>query len=98
MLSKIWANGLVIIVAALFSLWLVVQWWLQVPIAGSIVLFVAGAILYQFTVTALGIFFGDFYVFDGPVRIVGDTRFDGYESLIRNYDSNGKHAGLALGG
>ncbi|RTL87266.1 MAG: ABC transporter permease [Hyphomicrobiales bacterium] len=60
MLSKIWANGLVIIVAALLSLWLVVQWLLQVPIAGSIALFVAGAILYQFTVTALGIFLATF--------------------------------------
>jgi ABC-2 type transport system permease protein len=60
MLSKIWANGLVIIVAALLSLWLVVNQLLQVPIAGSIWLFVAGAILYQFTVTSLGIFLATF--------------------------------------
>lgn len=60
MLSKIWANGLVIVVTALLSLWLVVQWLLGVPVAGSIALFVAGAVLYQFSVTALGIFLATF--------------------------------------
>ena len=35
MLAKIWANGLVIVVAVLLSLWLVVQGLIQVPIAGS---------------------------------------------------------------
>ena len=56
MLAKIWANGLVIVVAAVLSLYAVVQGWLQVPIAGSIPLFVAGTVIYLFSVTALGIF------------------------------------------
>ncbi|HRD64638.1 MAG TPA: ABC transporter permease [Candidatus Competibacter sp.] len=56
MLAKIWANGLVIVVAGVLSLYLVVQGWLQVPIAGSIPLFVAGTVIYLFSVTALGIF------------------------------------------
>lgn len=60
MLSKIWANGLVIVVAALLSLLLVVQGVLGVPVAGSIALFAAGAALYQFSVTALGIFLATF--------------------------------------
>jgi ABC-2 type transport system permease protein len=60
MLSKIWANGLVIVVAALLSFFLVVGWLLQVPIAGSITLFIAGAVLYQFSVTALGILLATF--------------------------------------
>ena len=34
----------------------VVQGWLGVPIAGSIPLFVAGTVIYLFSVTALGIF------------------------------------------
>ena len=34
MLSKILANGIVIVVAAGLSLLFVVQWWLQVPIRG----------------------------------------------------------------
>jgi ABC-2 type transport system permease protein len=58
MTSKILANGLVIVVAAGLSLLLVVQWWLQVPITGSILLFLGGACVYVFTVAALGIFLG----------------------------------------
>lgn len=58
MLAKIVANGLVILVAAGLSLALVVQWWLQVPIAGSLTLFLAGAGLYVFAVAALGIMLG----------------------------------------
>lgn len=60
MLSKIWANGLVIIVAALLSFFVIVGWLLQVPIAGSVTLFIAGAVLYQFSVTALGILLATF--------------------------------------
>ena len=55
MLSKIWANGLVILVAAVLSMKLVVQLWLQVPIAGSLLLFMAGALVYAFSVTSMGI-------------------------------------------
>ena len=60
MLSKIWANGLVILVAAYLSVKLVVQLWLQVPIAGSLVLFMAGAIVYAFSVTSMGILLATF--------------------------------------
>jgi ABC-2 type transport system permease protein len=58
MLSKILANGIVILVATALSLAFVVQWWLQVPIAGSILLFLGGACFYVFTVAALGIALG----------------------------------------
>jgi len=58
MLSKIIANGIVIVVATALSLLLVVQWWLQVPITGSILLFLAGSCFYVFTVAALGIALG----------------------------------------
>ena len=58
MISKILANGLVIVVAAGLSLLLVVQWWLQVPIAGSILLFLVGSCFYVFTVASLGIALG----------------------------------------
>jgi ABC-2 type transport system permease protein len=60
MLSKICANGLVILVAAVLSMKLVVQLWLQVPIAGSLVLFVAGAFVYAFSVTSMGILLATF--------------------------------------
>jgi ABC-2 type transport system permease protein len=56
MIAKIWANGLVIVIAAVISLRLVVQGLLDVPITGSVSLFVAGASLYLFSATSLGIF------------------------------------------
>jgi ABC-2 type transport system permease protein len=58
MLAKIIANGLVILIAAGLSLSFVIQWWLKVPIAGSLSLFLAGGALYAFTVAALGILLG----------------------------------------
>ena len=58
MISKILANGIVILVAAGLSLLFVVQWWLQVPIAGSTFLFLGGSCFYIFTVAALGILLG----------------------------------------
>lgn len=56
MLAKVWANGLAILVAASFSLYVIVQGLLEIPIIGSIPLFLAGAVLYLFSVTSLGIF------------------------------------------
>jgi ABC-2 type transport system permease protein len=56
MLAKIWANGLVIVVAAALSLRLVVQGWLGLAIAGSMALFVAGVVIYLFAVASLSIF------------------------------------------
>lgn len=55
MLAKVWANGLVIVIASTFSLVVVVEWLLGVPIAGSVPLFVGATVLYLFSVTALGI-------------------------------------------
>jgi ABC-2 type transport system permease protein len=60
MAAKIWANGTVIIIAAILSLWLVVQVVLGVPIAGSIPLFVFGAVIYLVSVTGLGILLATF--------------------------------------
>ena len=55
MFAKIWANGLVVIVAVMFSLFLIVKIAIGVPIAGSITLFLGGLIIYLFSVTALGV-------------------------------------------
>ncbi len=57
-LAKVWANGLVILVATGLSLYLVVQAALRVPFAGSHLLWFAGVILYLFFATALGMFLG----------------------------------------
>jgi ABC-2 type transport system permease protein len=56
MLAKVWANGLVVMVAAQLSLVIVVQWWLGIPILGSILLFIVGQAIYLFAITSLGIF------------------------------------------
>lgn len=58
MLAKVWANGLVIILAVSFALWVIVESVLAVPIAGSIPLFLAGVALYLFFASALGILLG----------------------------------------
>ena len=58
MLAKMTANALVILVAAVASLVLVVEWTLGVPIAGSLLLFVLGTAIYAFAVAALGILLG----------------------------------------
>lgn len=52
--AKILANGAVIFVASMASLWFVVHLWLGVPIAGSLLLFAACLVLYLFSVTSLG--------------------------------------------
>ncbi|MGQ9368350.1 ABC transporter permease [Azospirillum sp. ST 5-10] len=53
--AKIWANGLVILAAAGLSVRVMVQGVLGVPIEGSLALFLAGAAVYLFATTSLGI-------------------------------------------
>jgi ABC-2 type transport system permease protein len=55
-MSKIWANGLVITVAAGLSLYGVVRGLLGIPVAGSIPLFMVGVAIYLFFACAIGIF------------------------------------------
>jgi ABC-2 type transport system permease protein len=57
-MAKIWANGLVIIVAVGLSLYFVVRGLLGIPIAGSIPLFLFGVAAYLFFATAIGVFLG----------------------------------------
>jgi ABC-2 type transport system permease protein len=57
-MSKVWANVLVITIAAGLSLYVIVRAILGVPIAGSIPLFLLGAAIYLFFACAIGIFLG----------------------------------------
>jgi len=57
-MAKVWANGLVILIATAASLFLIVKMALHVPFAGSEVLWFVGVILYLFFATALGIYLG----------------------------------------
>ncbi|MBK5934793.1 ABC-2 type transport system permease protein [Rhodovulum imhoffii] len=60
MLAKIWANGLVIVSAAVLSLVLVVRGVLGIPVPGSVAVFAMGAGVYLFAVTSLGIMLATF--------------------------------------
>ena len=94
MFAKIWANGLVVVVAAMASLFLVVKGALGVPVAGSIPLFALGLCIYLFSVTALGIMLAtlvrsmpQFGLLAFPVFIVMNL-------LVRRPDAAREHAGV----
>ncbi|MDK3020415.1 ABC transporter permease [Pseudodonghicola flavimaris] len=56
MVSKIWSMGLVVLLGSSFSLLVVVQALMDVPVQGSVALFLAGTALMIFAMTGLGIF------------------------------------------
>ncbi|TCM19887.1 ABC-2 type transport system permease protein [Novosphingobium sp. PhB165] len=56
MMSKVWSMALVVLLASALSVNLVVRALMQVPIAGSLPLFFAGAGLVLFSTTSMGIF------------------------------------------
>jgi ABC-2 type transport system permease protein len=56
MVSKVWSMGLVVLVASSLSLVFVVQGLLDVPIEGSVPLFIAATALQLFASTSMGIF------------------------------------------
>jgi ABC-2 type transport system permease protein len=58
MMAKVWAMGLVVVVVATASIVSVVQGVLEVPIEGSIGLFIMGMALHLFATTSMGIFLG----------------------------------------
>ena len=55
MLAKVWANGVVILIAVLISLAVVVQGIIGTKISGSYILFAFGTSLFLFAMTSLGI-------------------------------------------
>lgn len=57
-MAKVWANGLLILIAFSLSMVFVVQGILGVPIAGSRLLLFSGTIIYLFAAAAIGIFLG----------------------------------------
>lgn len=57
-LAKVWANGLVIIVAFVCSLLFVIEGALDVPVAGSHALLLLATTIYVFAAAAIGIFLG----------------------------------------
>jgi ABC-2 type transport system permease protein len=57
-MSKVWANSAVLLVAVALCMYFVILTVLEVPVAGSIPLFMAGVVLYLFFATAMGILLG----------------------------------------
>ncbi|WP_345972129.1 ABC transporter permease [Sulfurimonas diazotrophicus] len=58
MLSKVWSMGLVVLAGVTFSIEIVVQRILSVPVEGSLTLFLFGSLLMLFSTTSMGIFMG----------------------------------------
>lgn len=56
MLAKVWSMGLVVALAALGALLLIVRLALQVPIQGSVALFMLVTVMHLFATTSMGIF------------------------------------------
>ncbi len=56
MISKVWSMGLVVIIASAFSIPVIIQGLLAIPVAGSVPLFLAGTALMLFATTSMGIF------------------------------------------
>lgn len=59
-IGKVWANGLVVLTAAILSMYFIIEGLLGVPIAGSKTLLILGIIIYLFSAAAIGIFLGIF--------------------------------------
>jgi ABC-2 type transport system permease protein len=57
-IAKIWANGLIILIAFTVSMLVVVENLLEIPIAGSKILLLLGTASYLFAAAAIGIFLG----------------------------------------
>ncbi|BES70586.1 ABC transporter permease [Marinobacter nanhaiticus D15-8W] len=55
MLAKVWANGLVILLATAISITLIIHGFLAMPVRGSILLFLAGTLVHLFSTTSIGI-------------------------------------------
>jgi len=58
MVAKVWSMGLVVVIVATASIEFVVHDLLEVPIQGSLGLFVVGMLLHLFATTSIGIFLG----------------------------------------
>lgn len=60
MCAKLWSMGLIVLIAAFFSILVMIKLVLQIPIIGSLLLFVCYTILYLFVAGALGLFLATF--------------------------------------
>ena len=94
-MSKVWANGLVITIAAGLSLYLVVRTLLHVPIVGSVPLFMLGVAIYLFFTCAIGIFLGHGRAHHAAARFAVHVDLSADELAFRQQHAARKHAALA---
>lgn len=59
-LAKVISNAFVITIASILSLYLVIHFWLGVPLVGSVPLFILGLMIFLFAVGSLGILLSTF--------------------------------------
>lgn|GEM_PF-5007961 len=96
-LSKIWSMGLVVLVAAGFSLTFVVQGVLKVPVSGSTALFLFGAALHLFATTSMGIFMAHRGPQHAAVRHADDSGASAPSDAFRRFHPQRKHAASSSG-
>ena len=94
-MSKVWANGLVITIAAGLSLYVIVRTILGVPIAGSIPLFLLGSAVYLFFACAIGIFLGTVARSMPQLGLLYMFGVLAHEHAFRQQHPPRKHAALA---
>lgn len=83
MASKVWSMALVVMAAAGCSLIFVIHGMLQVPVEGSVPLFMLGVALHLFAVTSLGIFLATVAQNHAPARHAADPGADAHADAFR---------------
>ncbi len=90
--AKIWSNGLVILLAAAFSLFVVIEGFLHVPIHGSAALFLFGAAIHLFATTSLGILIGYSSPHHASTRATDHFNSTATTDVIRRNNAQRKYA------
>ena len=92
MMAKVWSMGLVVVVVATASIVFIVQGWLEVPIQGSIALFVLGMALHLFATTSLGILAGHGGALDAATGTVDGHHPAAAADVVRRHHPVREHA------
>ena len=96
--AKIWASGVVVLVAVALSLLIVINRILGVPIKGSLTLFLVGTATYLFALAALGILLATDRQHDAAVRAAVDAGVPDPDHVVRLHLAAREHADVHAGG
>src|SRR6516164_9324887 len=101
--AKIWANGLVILLAAAFSLHVIVHFLLGVPVIGSVELFLAGAAVYLFALSSIPVFVimfllsGSFTPFESMPALLQDVMYISPSTHFVRFGQAALYRGAGIG-